>query len=258
MELKSLETHHGRVPYLEGGSGPPLVFLHGAMGVEAGDPLLAALSARFHVFAPYLPGYAETEDRSDLRDMLDYTLHSWDVIDALGLKNPLLVGHSMGGMIAAEMAAIAPHDVSRLALIAPYGLWLDDHPIPDVFTFLPYKTPEFLFHDVEAGTARMTAGLKLDDPKFLQDYLVRNARQMGMAGKLLFPVPDRGLKDRLYRVRAKTVVVWGESDRLIDPTYGQAFVLGIEGATLVKVPQAGHMVNLEQPERAADAISGLA
>ena len=66
--------------------------------------------------------------------MLDFTLHTWDVVEALGLKDPILVGHSMGGMIAAEMAAIAPNDVSRLALIAPAGLWDDDHPIADMFS----------------------------------------------------------------------------------------------------------------------------
>ena len=124
--------------------------------------------------------------------MLDFALHGWDVVEALGLKNPILVGHSMGGMIAAEMAALAPNDVSRLALICPAGLWLDEHPIVDIFTLLPFEMPGYLFHDPEKGAAMMTAGLDLSDPKFLQDYLVRNARQMGMAGKLLFPVPERG------------------------------------------------------------------
>ena len=76
---------------------------------------------------------AEAEECGGLRDMLDFTLHSADVVAALGLKDPILVGHSMGGMIAAEMAALAPNDVTRLALIAPAGLWMDDHPIPDMF-----------------------------------------------------------------------------------------------------------------------------
>ena len=105
LETRTLETRHAPVRYLEGGSGAPLVFLHGAGGMTPDDPLLAVLSERYHVFAPYLPGYGETEDCPDLRDMLDYTLHTWDVIEGLGLKDPILVGHSMGGMIAAEMAA---------------------------------------------------------------------------------------------------------------------------------------------------------
>lgn len=258
METKTVETRAAPVRYLEGGAGKPLVYLHGAGGLTPGDPLLAALAASHHVFAPFLPGYGETEDCPKLRDMLDYTLHTFDVIEALGLKDPILVGHSMGGMIAAEMAAIAPHDVSRLALIAPAGLWLDDHPIPDVFSLLPFEMPAYLFHDAEAGAALMTAGLKMDDPNFLQDYLVRNARQMGMAGKLLFPIPERGLAGRLYRIKAKTVIVWGQSDRLIPPVYGLAFEAAIAGSRLVSVPDAGHMVIIEKPRAVADAIASIA
>ncbi len=257
MESKTVETRHASVRYLEGGKGEPLLFLHGAGGMTAEDPFLAALAARHHVFAPFLPGYGDTAECGEIRDMLDFTLHTFDVAEALGLRDPVLVGHSMGGMIAAEMAAIAPNDVSRLALIAPAGLWLEDHPIPDVFTLLPYEMPKYLFHDPEAGAKLMTAGLRMDDPKFLQDYLVRNARQMGMAGKLLFPVPERGLIDRLYRVKAKTVIVWGKSDRLIPPVYGPAFAAAIAGARLVEIPEAGHLAIMEKPEAVAEAVASL-
>jgi pimeloyl-ACP methyl ester carboxylesterase len=257
METKTVETPHAPVRYLEGGAGQPLVYLHGAGGLRADDPLLAALAGRWHVFAPFLPGYGETETCGELRDMLDFTLHTADVVAALGLKDPLLVGHDLGGMIAAEMAAVAPGDVSRLALIAPFGLWLEDHPIPDLFSLLPFEMPGYLFHDPEAGAAMMTAGLKMEDPEFLKAYLVRNARQLGMAGKLLFPIPERGLADRLYRIRARTTVVWGQSDRLIPPVYGEAWRAAIAGARLAVVPEAGHMVVLEKPKAVAEAIGGL-
>jgi pimeloyl-ACP methyl ester carboxylesterase len=164
----------------------------------------------------------------------------------------------MGGMIAAEMAAVAPNDVAKLALICPAGLWMDEHPIPDMFALLPFEMPKYLFHDPEKGAAMMTAGRAVDDPNFLQTYLVTNARQLGMAGKILFPVPERGLKDRIHRVKAKTVIVWGESDRMIPPVYGAAFRDGIRGAELVTVPEAGHMVGLEQTEAVAGAIGRLA
>ena len=116
----------------------------------------------------------------------------------------------MGGMIAAEMAAIAHTDVARLCLIAPAGLWLDDHPIADMFSTLPFELPALLFHDAEAGQKLLTAGGNIDDPEFLKQFLVMNARQLGMAGKLLFPIPERGLAQRLYRINAKTLIVWGE------------------------------------------------
>jgi pimeloyl-ACP methyl ester carboxylesterase len=257
MDLKTVATPHVPVRYLEGGSGQPLVFLHGAGGVTPDDPFLNKLAESFHVFAPLLPGYGDSEECAELRDMLDVTLHYWDVVAALGLKDPILVGHSMGGMIAAEMAAIAPNDVSRLGLICPAGLWLDDHPIADVFSTLPYEMPALLFHDAEAGAAMMTAGRSVEDPGFLQAYLVQNARQLGMAGRLLFPIPDRGLAQRLYRVKAKTILVWGDSDKLIPPVYAQAFKAKIAGAQLVSIPEAGHMVALEKTPETVAAIQRL-
>ena len=257
MELKTVQTEHVPVRYFEGGSGPDLVFLHGAGGLTAEDPFLNALAAKHHVYAPLLPGYGDSQEAPEIRDMLDFTLHGWDVVEALGLKDPILVGHSMGGMIAAEMAALAPNDVSRLGLICPAGLWNDDHPIPDMFSLLPFEMPAYLFHDAEAGAAMMSAGRSMEDPGFLQAYLVTNARQMGMAGRILFPIPDRGLGQRLYRIKAKTVLVWGDSDRLIPPPYAHAFKKGIKGAELVSLPEAGHMVILEKTAQVVEAISKL-
>jgi pimeloyl-ACP methyl ester carboxylesterase len=257
MELKTVKTPHVAVRYFEGGSGAPLVFLHGAGGVMPNDPFVAKLTSKYHVYAPLLPGYGDSEECPELRDMLDFTLHNWDVVDALGLKKPILLGHSMGGMIAAEMAAVQPHDVDELGLIAPAGLWLDNHPIPDLFSTMPYEYPQLLFHDVAAGTALMTAGVALDDPEWLKGFLVMNARQMGMAGRILFPIPERGLATRLYRIRAKTLLIWGDSDRLISPIYAEAFKKGIKGSELVAIAEAGHMVTIEKPDQVMTALGRL-
>jgi pimeloyl-ACP methyl ester carboxylesterase len=261
MSIRSylLDVAAGRrkVRVFEAGEGRPLVFLHGAGGLTEDNPFLAALAGRWHVFAPLLPGYGDSEGAESLRDMLDVTLHSFDVLDALGLDRPILVGHSLGGMIAAEMAAVAPREVERLGLIAPAGLWLDEHPIPDLFSKLPHELPALLFHDPAFGERIMTAGADLDDPKFLEAFIIRNTRQLAMAGKLLFPIPDRGLAERLYRIRARTVLVWGESDQVIAPAYGDAFRRAIVGAELVRVASAGHMVVIEQPEAVVDALARL-
>lgn len=257
MELITIKTPHAPVRVIQGGKGPDLLFLHGAGGVTVDDPLLKALGERYRVHAPLLPGYGDSEECHELREMLDITLHYWDVVEALGLKDPIIAGHSMGGMIAAEMAAVQTNDVTRLALIAPAGLWLDDHPIPDLFALMPYEMPALLFHDAEAGAKAMTAGLDMSDPKFLQGYLVQNARQLGMAGRILFPIPDRGLAQRLYRVKAKTVLVWGDSDKLIPPVYARAFQKAMPGASLVSIPEAGHMVIHEKTRAVVEAIGAL-
>lgn len=257
MDLKTIDTPHVPVRYLHGGEGKPLLFLHGAGGVTVDDPFVNALAQHYEVFAPLLPGYGDSEECHELRDMLDITLHYWDVVAALKLKKPLLVGHSMGGMIAAEMAAVCPSEAAKLALICPAGLWMDDYPIVDLFATMPYEMPALLFHDAEAGAAMLTAGLNVSDPKFLQTYLVTNARQLGMAGRILFPIPDRGLSGRLYRIKAKTQIIWGDSDKLIPPVYARKFKEGIKGAGLTSIPEAGHMVHLEKTQQVVDAVKRL-
>jgi pimeloyl-ACP methyl ester carboxylesterase len=247
-----------RIKVLEAGKGKDLLFLHGAGGHMVNDPLLAALANKYHVVAPLLPGYGESRGEDELRDMLDVTLHSLDVLQALDLKKPIVVGHSMGGMIAAEMAAIAHTEIARLCLLAPAGLWLEEHPVADIFTKLPYELPALLFHDAEVGAKLLTAGGgDIGDPEFLKQFLVMRARQLGMAGKILFPIPDRGLGARLYRITAKTLIVWGKEDVLIPPIYGEAFRKAIPRAKLVKVAGAGHAVGQEKPAAVLKAIRGF-
>jgi pimeloyl-ACP methyl ester carboxylesterase len=257
MELKTVQTQRASVRYYEGGSGQPLVFLHGAGGLDMDLGFLDGLAQKFQVYAPLVPGYGDSEECEELRDMLDFTLHTWDVVERLGIKDPILAGLSMGGMIASEMAAIAPNDVSRLALIASAGLWLEDHPIPDIFAMMPYELPGYLFYDAEAGAKIMSASGDMSDPKFLQAFLVQNARQLGAAGKILFPIPERGLASRLYRIKAKTVLIWGEGDKLIPPVYAREFQRGIAGSELVMIREAGHVAPFEKPAEVARAIARL-
>ena len=205
-----------------------------------------------------MPGYGDSEECTELRDMLDFTLHTWDVVERLGMKDPILAGFSMGGMIASEMAAVAPNDVSRLALIAPAGLWMDEHPIPDIFAMLPYELPGYLFYDAEAGAKLMSAGTDMSDPKFLQAFLVQNARQLGAAGKILFPIPERGLASRLYRIKAKTDADLGRG-RQADPAGLRAGVPARHrGLRVLMIPQAGHVVPFEKPAEVIGALAALA
>ena len=256
MKAREVQTRKGtRCRVLEAGSGAPLLFLHGAGGLLVDNPFLDALARRHHVFAPEWPGYGESTGEELLEDMLDFTLHGWDLADALGLSRPHLVGHSMGGMIAAEMACVAPRDVGKLVLAAPAGLWIDAHPIPDIFAMLPFQFADVLFHDPARGQGLLTAGADLSDMDALKDFYLGNQRRLSMAGKILFPIPNRRLSKRLYRLGAPTLLVWGASDKLIPPVYAEAWAASVPGATVKLVPEAGHMLPYEQPVAFAAAVA---
>ena len=170
----------------QGGSGRDLLFVHGAGGLLENDPFIARLSQHFRVTAPMLPGYEDSQGGEHLREMLDFTLHVFDVWDSLQLNDPIVVGHSMGGMIAAEMASIAPHAIRDLVLLCPAGLWRDDHPVADIFAALPFELPGLLFHDPQKSGALLAAGGDLNDPEFLTEFLVGTRAVWAWRGKFCF------------------------------------------------------------------------
>jgi pimeloyl-ACP methyl ester carboxylesterase len=256
MNKTLIETRRGaRVRVLEAGKGAPVLFLHGAGGLFNDNPFLDQLAARYHVYAPELPGYGESTGEELLEDMLDFALHGWDVADALGLVRPHLVGHSMGGMIAAEMACIAPHDLAKLVLVDAAGLWIPEHPIPDLFALLPFEFAALLFHDPVAGAALLTGGLDFSNLEAIRDFYIGNAQRMGVAGKILFPIPNRRVSKRLYRLTAETLVLWGRSDKLIAPVYAEKWKELIPGAQLRFIDAAGHMLPYEQPAAFSAAVA---
>jgi pimeloyl-ACP methyl ester carboxylesterase len=256
MKWQTIATKKGTsCRVLEGGSGAPLVFLHGAGGLLRDNPFLDQLAQGYHVLAPEWPGYGESSGEELLEDMLDFTLHGWDLVEALGLTTPYLVGHSMGGMIAAEMACVAPHDVAKLVLVSPAGLWIDEHPIPDIFALLPYQIAEVLFHDPQQGQALLTGGADLSDMEALKEFYIGSQRRLSMAGKILFPIPNRRLSKRLYRLTAETCVIWGASDRLIVPAYAERWKALIPRARVEVIGDAGHMLPYEQPDQFVRAVT---
>jgi pimeloyl-ACP methyl ester carboxylesterase len=255
MKWRTIDTKRGvRCRVFEGGSGAPLVYFHGAGGLLKDNPFLDALAQRHSVFAPEWPGYGESSGDELLEDMLDFALHGWDVIDALGLTRPNILGHSMGGMIAAEMACLAPRDVGKLVLASPAGLWIDAHPIPDVFAMLPFEIANIMFADPQKGQSMMTGGADLSDIEALKDYYIASQRRLAMAGKILFPIPNRRLSKRLYRLTAETLIVWGALDRLIIPAYAKRWQSLIPKARVEMIDGAGHMLPYEQPDAFVAAV----
>jgi pimeloyl-ACP methyl ester carboxylesterase len=239
-------------------SGPPdatpLVFLHGVVGLLEDWRFLDHLAERYHVFAPELPGYGQSTGEQLLEDMLDFALHGWDVIDCLELDRPIVVGHSLGGMIAAEMACLAPSALRKLVLINAFGLWLDEQPIPDLFALLPFEFGDLLFHDQERAQALLVGATDVAEPESLRQFFVDNARRLGTAGKILFPIPNRRVSKRLYRLTTDTLVAWAQADRLMPPVYAERWQTLLPHAVSTCINDAGHMLPYEQPEALAEAV----
>ncbi|MDH3680254.1 MAG: alpha/beta hydrolase [Acidimicrobiia bacterium] len=239
------------------GEGPDVVWFHGLVGLAEQEPALAALGAQATVHAPLWPGYGEIENEGSIEDMLDFALLGWDIVDGLGLERPHLVGHSFGAMIAAEMACVARNDLDRLVLVAPFGLWLDDHPIPDPFAVVPFELAELLFADPANAAKLVAEGQDLSSDEGLAQFMVQNARRLGTAGKVMFPIPNRRLSKRLYRLTAPTLVVAAGDDALITEPYIDAWQRSIAHASVDTVADAGHLANLEQPDALAAAIASF-
>ena len=256
----SLGAGRPSVEVLEAGDGPPLLFFHGAGGVPSWEGVLPLLAREYRVYAPLLPGFGKSDGLESLDDQFDLFLHGFDVSEALGLERPYVVGESMGGWIAAEMAALRPGEVSRLALAAPIGLWRDEAPVVDLFGHMTHEMVPYLFHDSNCEAAKRMLGVsellsdKDDRTEEQVELLIGLARGFRTAAKFLFPIPESGLERRLWRVTAPTLIVWGENDRFISPTYADIFRERIRQAEVVKISEAGHLIGLERPQPYADAV----
>jgi pimeloyl-ACP methyl ester carboxylesterase len=122
---------------------------------------------------------------------------------------------------------------------------------------LPYQLAEVLFHDPAAGQALLTGGADLSDMDALKEFYLGTQRRLTMAGKILFPIPNRRLSKRLYRLTAETLLVWGAADRLIVPAYAARWKALIPGARVEMIAAAAHMLPYEQPEALVRALAGF-
>jgi pimeloyl-ACP methyl ester carboxylesterase len=249
------------VEVLEAGEGAPLLFLHGTDGIPAWEGALPHLAREYRVYAPLLPGFGQSTGLEHLDEPIDLFFHGFDVMEALRLERPYVVGECMGGWMAAEMAALRPKEIGRLALSAPLGLWRDEAPIADLFGMTTEDLVPYLFHDRDCQPAQDILALtnalhsEEDDRTPEQvEMLISMLRGLRTAAKFLFPIPERGLERRLGRITAPTLVLWGAGDRLAAPLYAAIFGEKIRGAEVQVIDGAGHLIGLERPEPYARAL----
>jgi pimeloyl-ACP methyl ester carboxylesterase len=244
------------------GDGPPVVFFHGAYGL-AWDPFLEGLAKTHTVFAPEHPGTTpgNPDAIAPIDNLWDLVLYYYELFDALGLDSPPIIGHSFGGMVAAEVAATNPERVSKLVLIDPIGLWRDDHPVRNWMTTPMSDLPKYLFADQNGPLAQMmtaaTTSAMQNGGEAAIDGMIQMMWSLACTAKFVWPIPDKGLKKRLHRIKAPTLILWGKQDGLNPPVYADEFSQRIKGSRVEMIEGAGHVPHLEQMEQVTDLVEGF-
>jgi pimeloyl-ACP methyl ester carboxylesterase len=236
------------------GNGPALIFFHGPWGLHW-NPFLDALAQHFTVHAPEHPGTTPgaPDDIHHLDNLWDLVLCYDELLEQMGVDNAAFVGHSFGAMVACEVAAAYPRRAGRLALIDAIGLWRDDAPVINWMMLNQQEMQSYIFHDPEGAGAKLLFS-KPEDEAERVNAQVGLTWAMGSTGKFIWPIPDKGLKKRIHRVKAPTLLIWGAEDRIAPPVYAEEFARQIAGAKVETVKGAGHAPHLEQPAAVAESV----
>jgi pimeloyl-ACP methyl ester carboxylesterase len=249
--IVTIEVRGRKVHEAVGGAGKPLLYLHSAMG-EAHwlVPHLPELAKRREVHAPAHPGFLASEGIEQIRDMSDYVDHYLDYLDVKGWEKVDVVGHSLGGWLAAEIAVREPERVGRLVLSSAVGIWIREEPLADIFAFnpdRPEKMTELLFHDTSSPIAQaMSPAI---DEEMPEPLLVEFLKAMAATAKVGWNplLHDPRLEGKLRRITSPTLCLWGDHDRVSPPAYARRYAERIAGARVELLPGCGHMSFLEKP-----------
>ncbi|MGH2584697.1 MAG: alpha/beta fold hydrolase, partial [Dehalococcoidia bacterium] len=237
------------------GDGPPLLYLHGFEQHPGDAPFLRRLAQRRRVYAPELPGYGESTGFETIDGILGITLYHRQLVESWGVDVVDVIGHSLGGMLAAEFAAICPHRTRRLVLVDAYGLWLDGTPLPDPFALgeKQLKAAKWVSPDL-AQTEPSIFVPDLDNPG---TATLERMKNLAIATKFMWPIADRGLRRRLPFIQAPALIVHGVSDGLIPLVYAEEFGRLIPNARVHQIDQAGHLPMVEREDAFISAVEGF-
>jgi len=244
------------VAYRRKGTGPPTVFLHGAGTTRLWLPFYERMSEWFDFVAPEHPGFGDTPAPDWLEGFDDLVLHYRDLFDVLGLDRIHLIGFSLGGWIAADLAIFYPERLKTLTLITPAGLRVPDAPMVDLMRMPPEQIPDLLYN----GRTRDYLDF-LPDPHDLDAALRGYAEASTFARLAWNPRHDRKLDRRLERVTCPSLVVLPDEDRMIPLAHGRRWAELLPNARVVQVRgeerPTGHGLIVQEPERAAEVIRGF-
>jgi pimeloyl-ACP methyl ester carboxylesterase len=247
---QTIEINGCKVSLRRGGSGVPLLYLHGTDGLAEWPAMLDTLAERFDVIAPDHPGFGASDVPPWIDDVSDVAYLYLDAIEKLGLARLHVVGQSLGGWIALEMAVRSTARLRSLTLISSAGIHVKGVPKADIFMIDPEEQARLAYADREAGEA---AAARAAADKY-QDQAVLNriaSARFGWQPRFFNPRLERWL----HRVNVPTHVIWGDQDRIIPPAYGAAFHRLIPGSKLTTIPDAGHLPHVERADAVAKAMN---
>lgn len=228
------------------GAGSPVVYLHGYERHPGGAPFLERLAERHVVYAPEQPGYGTSTGLTEVRDIFDLVLFYRSLIGGWGHSSVAVVGHSTGGMLAAELAIVAPELVDKLILVDTFGLWIDDLPTLDPFGPAA-SVAAATWHDPQRRPDPEPT-IFVDDPDDPAAGHMFEAQNRAAATKLMWPIAERGLRRRLPYLATPTLIIHGASDGLLPLRYAAELRELIPGSTLRVIEGAGHYPMIEQTD----------
>jgi pimeloyl-ACP methyl ester carboxylesterase len=241
------------VTYGDRGTGHPFVLLHGGAGPQSvtgfADQLAEAGPAR--VITPVHPGFARTSRPAALSSIASLARLYVTLLDELGLGDVTVVGNSIGGWIAAEMALAGSARISGVVLVDACGIEVPGHPVADFFSLTLDQVAELSYHD--PGPFRIDPAAMSAEQR---TAMAGNREALAVYGGTT--MTDPGLRARLGQVSVPTLVLWGDSDRIVDPDYGRAYAAAIPGAEFRLLPGTGHVPQIETPAQLLGAIRDFA
>ena len=236
------------------GHGPPLLFLHAENGLRYPAPWADELAARFRLLAPSHPGFGASELPRWMASVDDLAYTYLDLLAALDLRDVVLVGVGFGGWIAAEIAVRSTERIGRLVLADPVGIKVSDRETRDIVDIFATAQADLLrlgYHDPAKGA--------LDASTMSEEQAVTLFRDREAIALFAWSpyMHNPRLKYHLHRIDVPTLVLWGESDRIVSADYGRAFAAAIPGARLRDDPGGRAFPHLEVPRDFADRISAF-
>jgi len=239
---------------MHSGEGPAFVYLHSTLGESfLWLPFYQALSKKFRVLVPTHPGFGQSGGFDQIDSIEDMVFHYVEMFDALGLDKVILGGVSLGGWIAAEFAVRWPERVKKLWIADAPGLWVEEEPLPDLFRIMMdrKKLREMLFHDPQGAMATLVIRDEADEQGMLLAY-----QSMTVLARLVWERPyDPKLAQRLHRIQCPTLLLWGDHDRLIPPSYGEAYRKLIPGAEMKLIKDCGHLPMFEKEAEFVETLT---